>query len=100
VDKRFALNVEENFMEDLVLAKNKLTNNLKNGSEEKIYNYVLCVKLTLRKVKVAITWLAIIVSFNSAGFVEALTLQITFNDLTLLDVLGSNFKMLIQLLLY
>jgi hypothetical protein len=55
VDKRFALNVEENFMEDLVLAKNKLTNNLKNGSEEKIYNYVLCVKLTLRKVKVAIT---------------------------------------------
>jgi hypothetical protein len=55
VDKRFALNVEENFMEDLVLAKNKLTNNLKNGSEEKIYNCVQCVKLTLRKVKVAIT---------------------------------------------
>jgi len=54
-DKRSASNVAENFMEDLVLAKNKLTNNLKNGSEEKKYNCVRCVKLTLRKVKDAIT---------------------------------------------
>ena len=54
VDKRSALNVAGNFMEDLVLAKNKLTNNLKNGSEERTYSYVRCVKLTLRKVKDAI----------------------------------------------
>jgi len=54
-DKTFASNVAENTMEHLVLAKNKLTNNLKNGSEEKIYNCVRCVKLTLRKVKDAIT---------------------------------------------
>ena len=54
VGKRFASNVAGNFMEDLVLAKNKLTNNLKNGSEEKTYNCVPCVKLTLRKVKDAI----------------------------------------------
>ena len=45
-DKTFASNVAENTMEHLVLAKNKLTNNLKNGSEEKRYNCVLCVKLT------------------------------------------------------
>ena len=46
VDKRFASNVEENFMEDLVLAKNKLTNNLKNGLEEKKFSSVQCAKLT------------------------------------------------------
>ena len=55
VDKRSVSNVAGNFMVDLVLAKNKLTNNLKNGSEEKTYNCVPCVKLTLRKVKDAIT---------------------------------------------
>jgi predicted DNA-binding protein len=54
VDKRSALNVAGNFMEDLVLAKNKLTNNLKSGSEEKTSSYVRCVKLTLKKVKDAI----------------------------------------------
>ena len=54
-DKKYAFNVEEPIMEGLALAKNKLTNNLKNGSEEKISSCVQCARLTSKKAKDAIT---------------------------------------------
>ncbi len=54
-DKKYASNVDGNFTGVLVHATNKLTNNLKNGSEVKRFNCAQCVRHILRKVRVAIT---------------------------------------------
>jgi len=97
---RSYVNVNKKFASDAVvlITNNAMTiNNSRFGVYLQTFAPALLAEPTLKKMKVAITWCAHIVMTNSAGSVVISIPRNIFLNITSLDALANNSKMLSKL---